>query len=178
MPTTALGVCVCGGASAPHWLGVPSHQVPTVVHAYHASPAPHACFPPLSYVYRLRGVGGIGVLPASMCPLLPWVCGRGLCCGHHNQPHTLPTLPPLCAPAMRPRPRTHAFCHSPMYVDCGARAGKGCCLPTCAHYCPGCVGGDSAAGTTTSHTPSPRSLRCAPLPCVPGPTRMLSATLL
>jgi len=54
-------------------------------------------------------------------------------------PATPPTLPPWCVRGTRPRPHPHAFRHSPMYRDCGARARQGCCVPACAHCSPGCV---------------------------------------
>jgi hypothetical protein len=63
-----------------------------------------------------------------------------------------PLFPPWYVAAMRPRPRAHAVRDSPTYVDCGARATQGCCLPTCARSSPGCVGGDSAPGAPASHT--------------------------
>jgi hypothetical protein len=73
-----VGLCLGPGARTSH---TPTH-VPTVVYAYHASLAPPACCPPLSYVFGLWGEGGAGVLPPSIAPVQPWVCGLGLCCGH------------------------------------------------------------------------------------------------
>ncbi len=149
MPTTALGgwrLC-CGPQSATH----PTHA-PTVVRPCHASPTPHACCPPLSYVCRLRGKGGKGVPPPNLCPLLPWV-------GVFVVERLLPTglespatkFPPWCMPAMRPRPQPHAVHHSPICIDCGAPVEQGCYLPACAHFGPGCVGEDCAAGDPPSH---------------------------
>ena len=86
LPTCARSSPGCVGGD--YALGVPaSHtptHVPTVVCACDASPAPPARCPPLSYVYRLRGEGGKGVLPTNMWPLLPWVCGWAFCCGRHS----------------------------------------------------------------------------------------------
>jgi hypothetical protein len=53
-----------------------------------------------------------------------------------SQPPHSPTTPPRCVPGMRPRPHPHAVRDSPMYADCGARAGKGGCVPTCDHSSP------------------------------------------
>jgi hypothetical protein len=79
----ALGVLV-GGESTPQPPTTLRTHAPTVMCDHHASPAPYACCPPLSYVFRLRGEGGKGVLPTNMWPLLPWVCGWAFCCGRHS----------------------------------------------------------------------------------------------
>ena len=138
VPAPALGVCgwgVCSPAT-----NHPTHAPPAVC-AYHASSAPSARCPPLSYVCRLRGEAEAGVLPANMCPFQPWVCVGTLL----RAP--LPSTPPLpprmskCVRGMCPWPHPHAVRHSPVYVDGRAGAGQGCCLPTCAHSSPGCVGG-------------------------------------
>ncbi|MFN9979426.1 MAG: hypothetical protein ACK53Y_05910, partial [bacterium] len=50
------------------------------------------------------------------------------------------TFPPRCVRAMRPRPHPHAVRDSPMYVDCGTRAGQGGCVPTCDHSGPASAG--------------------------------------
>jgi hypothetical protein len=46
-------------------LAQPPTQDPTMVCAWHVSPAPPTRSPPLSYVYRLQGEGGKGVLPRA-----------------------------------------------------------------------------------------------------------------
>jgi hypothetical protein len=118
-------------------------------------PSPPARCPGLFYVCRPRGKGVTGVLPPNMCSLQPWVCGWvGLSCGRPTPPRSHPRY----ARIMCPRPNLHAVRDSPMYLDHGTRAGQGCCLPTCAPFSPGCVGGgNSAAGSP----PHPAAGQCA-----------------
>jgi hypothetical protein len=137
------------------WVGslLRSHQpphptlAPTAVCACHASSAPSARCPPLSYVCRLRGEAEAGVLPGNMRPFQPWVCLGTLL--RAPLPST-PPLPPIMSKYVRgmcPWPHPHAVRHSPVYVDGRVGAGQGCYLPTCARSSPGCVGGwESASG--------------------------------
>ncbi len=127
--------CVCvGGESAPKPPTMPPTLPPLCVPAMRPRPRTHAFrHSPMYLDCGARAEQG-WYLPAC-AHYSPW---WGLCCRPPpSHPHT---LPPWRVPAMHSRPYTHAVPHSPIYVHCGARAGNGCYLSTCAHYSPGCVG--------------------------------------
>jgi hypothetical protein len=128
-------------------------------------PHPHAVHhSPMYGDYRVGDEKGCS-LP-TCAHFSPGCLSAGGDSGVHCSPATQaphPATPPRCVPGRRPRPHPHAVRDSSVYVDCRARAGQGCCTPTCDHSSPGCVGGwGLRRASQPPHSPT------TPPRCVPG----------
>ena len=143
LPTCAHfspGCLSAGGESGVHCTGSPATQAPhpatprRCVPGRRPRPHPHAVRDSPMHVYCGARAGQGRCIPACDHSSPGCVGGWGL--RRASQPPHSPTTPPRCVPGMRPRPHPHAVRDSPMYADCGARAGKGGCVPTCDHSSP------------------------------------------